>query len=185
MFKATAMVTAFLICLGIFHSPCKSDHKLLGHPSIPPGLSFSGSSPLPASSSSKCSKWTAGFFGSGWLPLNFLKGKKLVVHGLRYHQQFGFWSFGATLSNFPSQPLWWPLGNLSMSSPVNLPSGSLPLLLITWEVHCRSNPSSTLLHDLGENSQGRKWLKLVNALKGKCPSLTWFPYPAIHSWNSS
>ena len=32
MFRAVAMVTAFLICLGIFHCPCQSDHKLLSHP---------------------------------------------------------------------------------------------------------------------------------------------------------
>ena len=32
MFRAAAMVTAFLICLGIFHHPCQLDHKLLGHP---------------------------------------------------------------------------------------------------------------------------------------------------------
>ena len=67
-----------------------------------------------------------------------------------------------------------------MSSPVGLPLGRLPLLLITWEVCHRSDPSSTLPHNLGENGQGRKQLKLVNALKGKCPSPTWFPYlPSI------
>ena len=32
MFRAAAMATAFLICLGIFHSSCQSDHKLLSHP---------------------------------------------------------------------------------------------------------------------------------------------------------
>ena len=144
---------------------------------IPPGSSLSGSLPLPTSSSSKCAKWTAGFFKSGWLPLCFLKGKKLVVLSLGGHQQLGFWSFGATQSNLPSHPPWWPLGNLSMSSPMELPSGRLPLLLIIWEVHHRSNLSSTLPHNLGENGHGRKWLKLVNALKGKCPSPTQFPYP--------
>ena len=144
-------------------------------PSIPLGSLLSGSLPLPTSTSSKCAKHTAGFFGSGWLPLSFLRGKKLVVLGLGDHQQFGFWSFEATLSNLPSQPPWWPLGSLSMSSPVGPPLGRLPSLLITWEVCRRSDPSSTLPHDLGENSQGRKRLKLVNTLKGECPSPTWFP----------
>ena len=145
-------------------------------PLIPPGSSLSGSLPSSTSSSSKCFKQTAGFFESGWLPLSFLKGKKLVVLGLGGHQQFGFWSFGATLLNLPSQPPWWPLGNLSMFSPVDLPSGRLPLLSIAWEVHHRSNPSSALPLNLGENGQGRKLLKLVNALRGECPSPTQFPY---------
>ena len=150
-------------------------------PQSPPqfhqGSSLSGSSSLLASSSSKCAKCTAGFIWSGWLPLSFLRGKKLVVLGLGGHQQFGFWSLGATLSNLPSQPPWQPLGSLSMSSPVDLPSGRLPLLLIVWGVHCISDPSSTLLHNLGESDQGRKWLKPEDALKGKCPSLTLFSYP--------
>ena len=174
MFRAAAMVTVFLICLGIFHCPCQLNHELLGHPSIPPGSSLSGSLPLPTSSSSKCAKQTAGFFGSSWLPLSFLRGKKLVVLGLGDHQQFGFWSFGATLLNLPSQPPWQPLDNLSMSSPVDPLSGRLPSLLIAWEVCHRSNPSSTLPHNLGGNGQGRKKLQLVNALKGEHPSLTWF-----------
>ena len=176
MFRAATVVTVFLIGLGIFHHPSQLDHELLCHPIIPPGSSLSGSLPSSASSTSKCAKWTAGFFKSGWLPLSFLKGKKLVVLGLGDHQQFGFWSFGATLSNLPSQPPWWPLGNLSMFSPVSPPSGRLPLLSITWEVHHRSNPSSAPQHNLGENGQGRKLLELVNALRGKCPSPTWFPY---------
>ena len=63
-----------------------------------------------------------------------------------------------------------------MFSPVDLPSGRLPSLLIAWEVCHRSDPSSALPHDLGENSQGRKLLILANALRGKCPSPTQFPY---------
>ena len=130
MFGAATMVTVFLICLGIFHCPCQSHHKLLHHPPIPPGSSLSGSLPSLPSSSSKCAKWMEGFFKSGWLLLSFLKGKKLVVLGLGGHQQLGFWNFGATLSNLPSQPPWWPLGNLNMFSPVDPPSGRLPLLSI-------------------------------------------------------
>ena len=64
-----------------------------------------------------------------------------------------------------------------MSSPVDPPSGRLPSLLIAWEVHHRSDPSLALPLNLGGNGHRRKWLKLVNALKGKCPSPTWFPYP--------
>ena len=144
-------------------------------PLIPPGSSLSGSSPSSTSSSSKCAKQTAGFFKSGWLPFSFLKRKKLVVLGLGGHEQFGFWNFRATVLNLPSQPPWWPLGNLNMFSPVDLPSGRLPSLSIAWEVHCRSNPSSAPPHNLGENSQGRKLLVLINALRGKCPSPTKFP----------
>ena len=88
----------------------------------------------------------------------------------------GPWSFKTTLLNLPSQPPWWPLGNLNMVSPVDLPSGRLPLFLITWEVHHRSHPSSVLLHDLAENGQGRKLLILANALRGTCPSPIQFSY---------
>ena len=63
-----------------------------------------------------------------------------------------------------------------MFSPVGPTSGRLPSLLIAWEFCHRSNPSLTLPLNLGQNGQGRKWLKLVNALKGECPSLTQFPY---------
>ena len=92
------------------------------------------------------------------------------------HWPPGSWSFRTTLSNFPSQPPWWPLGDLNMFSPVDPPSGRLPLLLIIWEVCHRSSPSSVLLHNLGENGQGTKLLILANALRGECPSLIWFPY---------
>ena len=144
-------------------------------PMIPPGLSLSGFSPLPASPSSKCAKCTAGFFRSGWLLFKFLQGE----------EGSSPW-FGGTISSLGSGASGQlyrifllsfsgsPLGNLSTSSPVGLPLGRLPLIVITWEVCCKSNPSSTLPHDLGENSQGRKWLKLEDALKGKCPSLTLF-----------
>ena len=114
-------------------------------------------------------------FESGWLPLSFLKGKKLVVLDLGGHWQFGFWSFGATLLNLPFQPSWWPLGSLNMFSPVDPPSGRLSLFLIAWKVHHRSYPSSALPHDLGGNGQERKPLVLVNALRGEWPSLTQFP----------
>ena len=56
------------------------------------------------------------------------------------------------------------------------PLGRLPSLLIAWEVCHRSNPSSTLPYNLGENGQGRKWLKPEDALKDECPSPTLFPY---------
>ena len=63
-----------------------------------------------------------------------------------------------------------------MLSPVGPPSGRVPSLSVTWEVCHRSNPSSVLPHDLGKNSQGRKPLELVNALRGECPNPTQFPY---------
>ena len=67
-----------------------------------------------------------------------------------------------------------------MFSPVDLPSGRLPLLLIAWEVCHKSNLSSVPLHDLGENGQERKLLILANALRGRHPSPTQFPYqPSI------
>ena len=65
-----------------------------------------------------------------------------------------------------------------MFSPADPPYGRLPLHLITWEVSHRSGFSSTLPHNLGENDQGRKWLKPGDALKGKCCSPTLFPYPS-------
>ena len=92
------------------------------------------------------------------------------------HQQLGFWSFMTTLLNLPSQPPWQPLVNLNTFSPVDPPSCRLPSLLITWEVCHRSDPSSSLLHDLGENSQERKLLILANALIGGHPSPKQFPY---------
>ena len=116
-------------------------------------------------------------FQEGWLPLSFLRGEKLVVIDLGDNQQFQFWGLRATLWNLPSQPPGWPLGSLSTCSPADPPSGRLPSFLITWEVHCRSGLSSTLPYNLGENNQGRKWLKPGDALKGKCPSPTLFPYP--------
>ena len=35
MFWAATVVAAFLICLGIFHSPCQTNHELLGYPFDP------------------------------------------------------------------------------------------------------------------------------------------------------
>ena len=122
----------------------------------------------------------AGFLESGWLPLSFLKGKMLVVLSLDGPLATWTWSFVTTLLNLPSWSPWWPSGNLNTFSPVDPPSGRLPLLLIAWKVHHRSNPSWVLLHDLGENSQERKLLMLANTLRGGCPSLTQFPYqPSI------
>ena len=63
-----------------------------------------------------------------------------------------------------------------MLSPVDPPLGRLPLLLITWGVCHRSNPSSALPHDPGENGQVRMPLILVNALRSEHPSLTQFSY---------
>ena len=96
------------------------------------------------------------------------------------HQLPGPWSFMTILSNLPSWPPWQPLGNPNMFSPVDPLSGRLLSLLITWEVHHRSDPSSVPLHFMGENGQERKLLLLANALRGRYPSLTWFPYqPSI------
>ena len=141
------------------------------------GSSLSGSSWLPASSSSKCAKCTAGFFQEWLVTLRFPQGQETGSPQFGGTiSSLGFWGLRATLSNLPSQPPWQPLGSLSMSSPADLPSGRLPLLLITGEVCHRSNLSSTPPHNLGENNQGRKWLKPGDALKGKCPSLTPSPY---------
>ena len=161
MLQAATMVAAFLICLGIFHCPCQLNHELLGQPiDSTQGHHSLGPCHCQHPLLLKCAKCTAGFFWSGWLPLSFLGGKKLVVLGLGGHQQFGFWSLRATLSNLPFQPPWQPLDSPSMSSPVDPPSGRLPLLLTVWEVCHKSDPSSTLLPDLGESNQGRKQLNL-------------------------
>ena len=149
-------------------------------PLILPGSSLSGSLPLSASSSSKCTKWMAGFFKSGWLPLSFLKGKKLVVLGLGGHQQFGFWSFEATLIESSFSASWWPLGNLNMFSPVDPPSGRLPLLSITWEVCCRIDPSSALPHNLGEQS-GKEAANTCKCLERQTPQSDTVSLSAIHN----
>ena len=63
-----------------------------------------------------------------------------------------------------------------MFSPVVPPSGRLPSLSVTWEVHHRSDPSSVPLHVPGESSLGRKLVIFASALKGRLPSLTQFLY---------
>ena len=149
MFRAAAMVTAFLICLGIFHCPCQSDHELLSHHLNSTGIITLWVFTITHILFLQMCQVDCRLFRKWLVTLKFPQGKKLVVLGLRGHQQFGFWSFGATLSNLPFQPPWWSLSSLSMSSPVGPPLGRLPLLLIAWEVCHRSNPSSTLPHDLG------------------------------------
>ena len=52
--------------------------------------------------------------------------------------------------------LGWPLGSLNKSLPADLPSGRLPLLLVTWGSHHKSSPSVTLPLNQGESGQGRK-----------------------------
>ena len=63
-----------------------------------------------------------------------------------------------------------------MFLPVVPPSGRPPLLLVTWEVHHRSNPSSFLVLYLRKSSLERKLLIFANALKCGLPSLILFPY---------
>ena len=149
-------------------------------PSILPRSSLSESSSSPASSSSKCAKCTACLFRSGWLPLSFLRGKKLVVLGLGGPSAVWVLEPWGNSIESSSQPPRWPLGSLNMFSPADPPLGSLPSLSITWEVCHRSILSLTLPHDLGEHSQGRKQLKPGDALKGQMPQSTLFPYlPSI------
>ena len=176
MFWAATMVTVFLICLGVFHHPCQSDYELLCHPLNSTRFITLWIFAIISILFLQMCQANSRLFQKWLVTLEFPQGKKLVVLGLGGHQQFGFWSFWATLLNLPSQTPWWPLGNLHMFSPVDLPLGRLPSLLITWEVCHRSDPSLALPLNPGENGQGRKLLKLVNALKGKCPSLTQFPY---------
>ena len=145
-------------------------------PLILPGLSLSWSSSSLASSSSKCAKCTAGFFRRGWLPFSFLRGKKLVVLSLR--GTIGSLDSGALrqlyrifLLSLPGGPqVVWVCSYLWTHLQINYHH------LIAWEVCHRSSLSSTLQHNLGENDQGRKWLKPGDALKGECPSPTLFPY---------
>ena len=177
MFRAAAMVTAFLICLGIFHYPCQLDCKLLDYPLDSTRIITIWVFAITHILFFQMCQVDCRLFWKWLVTPKFSQEKKLVFLGLRGLQQLGFWSFRALQSNLPSQPPWWPLGNLSMSSPVDPPSGRLPSLLIAWEVCHRSDPSLTLPLGLGENNQWRKWLKLVNASKGECPSPTWFPYP--------
>ena len=151
MFRAAAMVTVFLICLGIFHYPCQSDHKLLGHPLNSTRVITLWVLAIACILFLQMCQVYSRLFWEWLVTLKFPQGEETSSPWFGGHQQFEFWSLRATLSNLPFQPPWQPLGNLSMSSPVVLPLGRLPLLLITWEVHCRSDPSSTLPHDLREN----------------------------------
>ena len=63
-----------------------------------------------------------------------------------------------------------------MFLPVVLPSGRPPSLSVTWEVHCRSNPSSVPLLYLGKSGLERKLLVFANAVKGGLSSPILFPY---------
>ena len=174
--RAVAMVTVFLICLSVFHHPCQLDHELPSHPlnstrvitpwvfAISPILFLQ----MCQSDSGLFLKWLVTFkFSQGEKASSPWFGGPSAAWVLELWGNAIKSSFSASLA---------AIGNLSMSSPVDPPSDRIPLLLIAWEVCHRSNLSLTLPLDLGENSQGRKLLKLVNALKGKCPSLTWFPY---------
>ena len=82
MFSTTTMVAVFLICLDILNSPCQVYHELFHN-----SFNFARIITLlvfiiSTSPSSKCAKCTAGYFRMGWLPLSFLRGKKLVALSL-------------------------------------------------------------------------------------------------------
>ena len=82
LFQAGTMVTAFLICLGVFYGPCQAYHKLFHDSFDSTGivtlLVFIATGVL----FFQCVKCTMGIFGIGWLSLSFLSGKKLVPLGL-------------------------------------------------------------------------------------------------------
>ena len=56
-----------------------------------------------------CTRCMVGFLGNGWLPFNFLKGKKLVVLGLDgLSVAWVLEALRTTQLNVPFQPPWWP-----------------------------------------------------------------------------
>ena len=116
----------------------------------------------------------------GWLPMSFLKGKKLVVFGLgglSVVLVLGPWG-NSIESSFSAS--WVALGNLSKFLPADPPSGRLPSLSIAWEVCHKSDLPLTLPLNQGESNQGSKPLKPGDALKDGCPKPIQFPYlPSI------
>ena len=82
MFRAVTMVTAFLINLSILNHSSKSYHEFLCYSLKSIRVITPGRCHRQHLLSPNCAKCTAGFLEGGWLPLSFLKGKKLVVLGL-------------------------------------------------------------------------------------------------------
>ena len=75
-------VTVLLLCLGIFHCPCQLDHEFFCHPLDSTRIITLWILTIISILFSSCAKQMAGFLESGWLPLSFLRGKKLVVLSL-------------------------------------------------------------------------------------------------------
>ena len=73
------MVTAFLIGLGILHCPCQMNHELLGHPFDSTGIITLWTFILASFLFFEMCQMYSRLFWSGWLPLSFLRGKKLVA----------------------------------------------------------------------------------------------------------
>ena len=151
MFGAATMIAAFILCLGIFYSPCQVHHKLLGY-------SFN-------------STWIITLFV--FITLSILFFQMRQMHGQRFRdglvalefpqgEETGspwFWRIISCLSpralgrapwNLLSQLLRQPLDSQNKSLPVGPPSGKPPLLLVTWGVCHRSSLSLTLSLDPGE-----------------------------------
>ena len=155
MFWAATMVAALLICLGILYSPCQAYHKPF-HNSFDSAriitlLVFIATGVL----FFQMHQMHSGlFFGMGWLPLSFLRGKKLVALGLGGVSVA--WGPRATTWSLPSWLLGQPLGSLIKPLPADQPSGRLPSLSVAWEACHKSGLSSTLPLNWGESSQERK-----------------------------
>ena len=167
------MIAVFLICLGILYSLCQVYYKLFHNSFHSTGITTSPWSSLPlVSSSSKCAKCTVGIFRMGWLPLSFLRGKKLVALGLGGVSVA--WSLGATPWILPSWLLRWPLCSLNKSLPVDPPLGRLPSLSVTWGACHKKQSLFTSATWSGESGQERKKPEPGVVLKGALPSLIQF-----------
>ena len=97
MFRATTMVTAFLICLGIFHCPCQMDHELLCHPLDSTGIITLWVLAIASILFFKMCQVHIRFFQKWLVTLRFPQGKEASSPWLGGHQQFGFWGLGAAL----------------------------------------------------------------------------------------
>ena len=115
MFRAATMVAAFLVCLGILHCPCQLDHGLLGHPLNSTGTITLWVFAIASILFLQMCQVHSRLFLEWLITLEFPQGEETSSPWL--------WEIISSLGSEalgPSEPPWWPLGNLSMSSPADL-----------------------------------------------------------------
>ena len=82
IFWAATVVAAFLICLGVFHSPCQMNHELLCYPFNSAGIITLLILIIAGVLFFLMCQAHSRLFQEGLVTLSFLRGKKLVVLGL-------------------------------------------------------------------------------------------------------